>query len=286
MIKRVIGEHIELKEDLADGLGAVIVDRAQLQHVLINLSINARDAMPGGGTLTMRTSERELGERDVARGVVSAPGRYLLLEIADTGTGMDETARAKAFEPFFTTKSDGTGLGLATVYGIVHQSGGHIALHTKPGEGTRFEILLPTTAAGSSATAPARDRDSAALKGDETILHVEDSETLRPIVVKALERYGYTVLSAGNAVEAQRLADEHPGQIDLVLTDVMMPGLNGRELAEVLTAKYPGMKVLFTSGYPSDVVLRDGIAVAEFNFIEKPFVGRELVKVVREVLES
>ncbi|MBI2690985.1 MAG: PAS domain-containing protein [Solirubrobacterales bacterium] len=286
LVTRVIGDHIALRTELAPDLEAALVDRAQLQQVILNLSINARDAMPDGGQITIATSNCELDQIFVENGFVPTAGKYVMIEISDNGAGMDEATQAKIFEPFYTTKSNGTGLGLATVYGIVNQTGGCISVESEPNIGSTFTICLPTT---SLEVAPERAELISAgdtIDGTETILHVEDSDMLRPLVRRSLGRHGYNVLSAANAEEALAIAKTLDGKLDLVVTDVMMPGLNGRELADLLLAQYPNLRVLFTSGYPSDIVIREGIAEAEVRFLAKPFVAKDLVALVRSILDE
>jgi two-component system cell cycle sensor histidine kinase/response regulator CckA len=286
LVLRMIGENIELELRLEPGLATIVVDRSQLQQVILNLSVNARDAMPDGGTLAIRTANVELNKAYAADHLDVTPGSYVLLEITDSGSGMDEQTRSRIFDPFFTTKTEGTGLGLATVYGIIAQSGGHIWLYSEPGMGTTFKIYLP----GVDATVPASPRvapvSSASLEGSETILLVEDAEMLRPLVAEVLRSYGYTVLTAADGVEAIELVERQPGPIDLLLTDVVMPNMNGRELAETLVAGDPRLKVLFTSGYPSDTIIRHGIAEAQVAFIQKPYLADELAGKIRATLDS
>lgn len=286
LVSRVIGDNIELIEEFGPGLEAVLVDRAQLQQVILNLCINARDAMPHGGTITIRTSSCDLDESFVENHLVPASGRYALIEISDTGTGMSPETQSRVFEPFFTTKSEGTGLGLATAYGIVNQTGGYVGVESEPDVGTTFKIYLPTTSKAIDPARSGRSSASESLDGTETILHVEDSEMLRPLVKRALGRHGYNVLSAANAQEAIEIAKSKNTNIDLMITDVVMPGLNGRELAEILVGQNPRLRVLFTSGYPEDVVIRDGISGAKVNFIEKPFLAKDLLPVVRSILDD
>lgn len=283
---RLIGENIELTEDLGEGMHHVIVDRSQLQQVIMNLAINARDAMPDGGKIAIRTSACELDEADVARHFVPEAGSYALLEMSDSGIGMDPADQSQVFEPFFTTKAEGTGLGLATVHGIVNQSGGQITLESEPNVGTTFKVYLPTTLEDVVLAPEAPPVKTARGVSHETILHVEDSETLRTLVARALGRQGYNVLSAASAEAALVLAEEHQGELDLMLTDIVMPGLNGRELAEIMAKRMPGLKVLFTSGYPADMIIRQGIAEAEVDFIEKPFLASQLAEKIRAVLDS
>jgi two-component system, cell cycle sensor histidine kinase and response regulator CckA len=282
LLERVLGEDITLECELDPGLGSVLVDRGQLSQVILNLAGNARDAMHDGGMLNIRTSNVELTE-DAIPGDV-APGNYVLLRVADSGAGMDADTQARVFDPFFTTKAQGTGLGLATVYGIVKQSGGHVSISSEPGRGTTLEVYFPRVdarvAASGAPDAPGM------LDGNETILVVEDTDTVRALVAETIESYGYTVLQASRGAEAIEIAAEHAGAIDLLLTDVVMPEMNGRELAELLVAEYPDLRVLFTSGYPADAVLRRGIAMAEAAFIEKPYPMEALAIKVREVLDA
>jgi len=286
LVSRVIGDNIELVEKLAPDLPAVLVDRAQLQHVILNLCINSRDAMPSGGTITIQTSAADLDESYVQSRLIPVAGRYALIEISDNGTGMNPETLSRVFEPFFTTKSEGTGLGLATAYGIINQTGGHVEAESEEGIGTLFKIYLPTTTEAIEPDRSDRSSPTESLDGTETILHVEDSEMLRPLVSRALGRHGYRVLSAANAKEAIEIAETEQQNIALMISDIVMPGMNGRELAENLVAKNSKLRVLFTSGYPEDMVIRDGISGHEVNFIEKPFLARELLPLVRSILDD
>jgi two-component system, cell cycle sensor histidine kinase and response regulator CckA len=280
LLERVLGEDITLECDLDPELRTVLVDRGQLSQVILNMAANARDAMDDGGTLSVQTENVEL-EALVSRPEV-APGSYVVLRVSDTGVGMDDETQARAFDPFFTTKDQGTGLGLATVYGIVNQSGGHVAVSSKPGHGTTFEVYFPRVDAKILNAVSSAGPE--VLHGNETILVVEDTDTVRGLVAQTIASYGYTVLQAANGAEAIELAAQHAGSIDLLLTDVVMPEMNGRELAERLVAEDPGLKVLFTSGYPADAVLRRGIATHEAAFIEKPYPMETLALKLREVL--
>lgn len=286
LVSRVIGDNIELVEKFAPSLPAVLVDRAQLQHVILNLCINARDAMPDGGTITIQTSAADLDESAAESQLVPAAGSYSVIEISDNGIGMSPATLSRIFEPFFTTKSEGTGLGLATVYGIVNQTGGNVAVESEEGVGTLFRIYLPTTTEAIEPDRAARSAPTSSLDGAETILHVEDSEMLRPLISRTLERHGYKVLSAANAKEAIEIAESDLSSIDLMITDIVMPGMNGRELAEMLVGKNPALRILFTSGYPEDMVIRDGISGHEVNFIEKPFLAKDLLPMVRSILDD
>jgi CheY-like chemotaxis protein len=283
LLERTLGADIEVQTDLDPEAPAVLADRSQLTQAMLNLAINARDAMPEGGRLTIKTGGIELDEAYVATHEGVTSGLFALLQITDSGVGMDEETQRRAFDPFYTTKEDGTGLGLASVYGLVNQSGGHIWLYSEPGLGTTFKIYLPVASATVTADAP--DADVTSLEGDETILLVEDTAMVRELVTATLERYGYSVLAAANGQEALDLVERTGADISLLLTDVVMPGMNGRELAETLLETRPQLGVLFTSGYPSDTVVRRGIADASAAFIEKPYLPDELAAKVREVLD-
>jgi CheY-like chemotaxis protein len=241
--------------------------------------------MPRGGTLSIRTSYAVLDELYASAHLDVTPGPYLLLEITDTGVGMSPEVSSRIFEPFFTTKNDGTGLGLATVHGIVRQSGGHLWLYSELGLGTTFKVYLPVAASSPSSASPVAQGEEA-LDGGETILVVEDNNLLRPIIAEMLEPYGYTVLTAADGVEALAVAEQHPGTVDLLLTDVVMPRLNGRELAERLLEKNPNTKVLFSSGYPADTVIQSGIAEASVAFIQKPYIAGDLLAKIRSVMRT
>jgi len=283
LLRRVIDEDIELVVDLADPLDSIMVDPGQLVQVVLNLAVNARDAMPGGGQLTIRTANVVIDESHAAEHVGVAPGNYVLVQVTDTGVGMDETTRQKVFEPFFTTREGGTGLGLSTVHGIVNQSGGHIWLYSEPAIGTTFKLYFPRV--GLPVVPVATDVEVASLEGDETVLLVEDEESLRTLIAQGLESYGYTVLDASGGPEALRIAAEHNGSIALLITDVVMPGMSGGELARRLAVASPGVKVLYTSGYPADTVVRHGIADQSAAFIEKPYLPDELARTIRAVLD-
>lgn len=287
MLGRLIGEDITLTTVLQPGLWPVTADPGQLEQVIMNLVINARDAMPTGGKLTIETRNVDL-DGSYAQIHLDAPtGPCVMLAVTDTGHGMDEATLARIFEPFFTTKEPGkgTGLGLATVYGIVKQSGGHITVYSEPSQGTTFKIYLP-----ASGTAPQRLAQPQAQPvirgGNETILLVEDDEMVRSLVQRALLRQGYTLLEARWGDEALFLVEQQRGQIDLLVTDVVMPKMNGRELFEQLKALHPRMKVLFMSGYTDDTMVRNGLLAAEIEFLSKPFSPDALAAKVREVLDK
>ncbi len=284
MLSRLIGEDIILSLSLAEGLSRVKADPGQIEQVLMNLVVNARDAMPQGGRLTIETSNVDLDNGYTQYHLEVEAGPYVMFAVSDTGVGMDPDTRRRIFEPFFTTKSagTGTGLGLSTVFGIVKQSGGHIYVYSEPGHGSTFKIYLPV-AAGEAATRVEPTRVPAPV-GTETLLLVEDDEAVRAVTRMALERSGYTVLEAGNGREAIALAARHAGRIELLISDVVMPEVGGREVAEAITAVRPETKVLYLSGYTDDAVVRHGILRAEVAFLQKPFTPGALAKKVRQVL--
>jgi PAS domain S-box-containing protein len=287
MLDRVIGEDITLLTTLEPQLRPVIADPGQIEQVIMNLVINARDAMPTGGTLMIETSNIELNQGHAAAHLDRLAGPGVLLTVIDTGYGMDALTQARAFEPFFTTKdtSKGTGLGLATVYGIVKQSGGEIMLSSQPGYGTTFQILLPasTSEAGEALVAP---ESMVAAGGSETILLVEDDALVRNLVQTVLRNAGYTVLEAAHGHEALAIAQQHQGVIDLLVTDVVMPQMGGRELSEQLSQVRRQIKVLFMSGYTDDAVVRHGLLMARVDLLAKPFSPLKLAAKVREVLDK
>jgi hypothetical protein len=286
MLRRLIGEDIELVTRLSSGLGRVKADPGQLEQVVMNLAVNARDAMPRGGKLILETGNVSLDENYARTHVTVQPGKFVLLAITDTGVGMDEETQARIFEPFFTTKGEGkgTGLGLATVYGIVKQSGGNIWVYSEPGRGTTFKIYLPLVADPAE---PAQAEEIAFLpRGKETILVVEDADAMRKLTCEFLAGMGYTVLEAHDGVDALEKAAQHSTPIDLLLTDVVMPRMSGRELAAQMTERDPGLKVLYMSGYTDDAVVRHGVLDASMAFIQKPFALHALAARVREVLDN
>ena len=283
MLRRVIGENIQLTTTLAGDLGTVSADEGQIEQVIMNLAVNARDAMPGGGSLVMETMNVSLDESYADRHRDAAAGDYVMLTVTDTGRGMDAATASRIFEPFFTTKERGagTGLGLSTVYGIVKQSGGHVEVETEPGVGTTFRIYLPRVAEEAETLNPT-PLGERSLKGSETILLVEDEEAVRGVGAKVLETYGYTVLLAGDGAEALELAQSYPDPIHLLMTDIMMPKMGGLELAERLSALRPELKVLYTSGYND----RGGgaLLVAGARFLQKPYGMEALARTLRELL--
>ncbi len=286
MLHRIIGDDVSVGIRLATDLSPVEADRAQIERVIMNLAANARDAMPHGGALTIETANVDVDEQQVFSHGEGATGPHVLLAVSDTGTGMDEEIVSHLFEPFFTTKAPGagTGLGLATVFGVVKQSGGGIYVYSEPGRGSTFKIYLPVAAVRpDSAEAAAEAYDD---RGSETIMLVEDDESVRELVRLMLEGNGYRVLTVPDADEAARVCTEHPTGVDLLLTDVMMPEVNGRVLAERLGALAPEMRILFMSGYSDEAVHRHGVLGAQSAFLEKPFSERTLARKVREVLDA
>ena len=286
LLRRLISEAILQPVALDGDLANVRVDPTQMEQVIVNLAVNARDAMPDGGTLTIETRNAVVDE--VAFGVdpFLPAGAYVMLAVTDTGIGMDQATRRRLFEPFFTTKPPGrgTGLGLATVYGIVKQSDGSIRVTSEPGKGTRFEIYLPQVA---EAARPLRPTPiSVPARGDETILIVEDEESLRRVAQRVLALAGYTVLEATNGGDAMRLLERHEPPVDLVLTDVVMPGMSGGELASRIREWNPEMKILFTSGYADDAIGHHGVLDEGVHFLAKPYAIADLTNKVREVLNS
>jgi PAS domain S-box-containing protein len=287
MLRSLISENIDLKTAFASGLSATRADPNQLEQVIMNLAINARDAMPDGGTLTIETGNAQLDETYAARHVAVSPGEYVMLAVSDTGHGMDEATKARIFEPFFTTKpvGRGTGLGLSTVYGIVKQSGGNIWLYSEPGKGTTFKIYLPAVdAVAEDLTKPAAA--TAHSGGAETILVVEDDEQVRRLVHRGLAHRGYTILEADRGTTAVDMARRHKGTIDLLLTDVVMPDMNGSKLAETLRRDRPGLPVLFMSGYPDGAIAHHGILDAGVAYLPKPFTTDAVARRVREILDD
>ena len=285
MLRRLLVADVELTTSLDPALAPVTADPGQVEQILMNLVVNARDAMPDGGRVLIQTANAELDDTLVDQQDQAQPGRYVMLSVSDTGCGMDRDTQSRIFEPFFTTKggTTGTGLGLSTVYGIVKQSGGHIWVYSEVGQGTTFKIYLPRVEAEEHAP-PEGAAAVLASRGTETILLVDDEEAVRRPVRKILERTGYTVLEASNGAEAILLCEQHGPSIDLVITDVMMPGMTGGELVQHLHRVLPGARVLFTSGYTDDEIVRRGLLDAQRAFIQKPFTLRALVAKVREVL--
>ncbi len=287
MLTRVIGEDIDLVMVPASGLGAVRADAGQIEQVIMNLAVNARDAMPSGGKLTIETSNVSIDEDQARFHPPLAPGNYVLLAISDTGAGMDSETQSRIFEPFFTTKGPkGTGLGLSTVYGIVKQSGGYIWVYSEQGKGTTFKVYLPRVAELVQAQVAAPKESVVTEPGTETILLVEDEANLRYLARQFLEKQGYRVIDAADGAVAVQIAVAHEGVIHLLLTDVIMPGMNGRELAQRISEIRPNVKVLYMSGYTENVIGRNGTLDAGVRLLQKPFTLRDLKSKVREVLDS
>jgi len=287
MLRRLIGEDIELSTDLNQELGHVRADQGQLEQVILNVAVNARDAMPDGGKFSITTQDLVMAEAETKRySYPFRPGRYVLLTVSDNGMGMDLGTQARIFEPFFTTKEKGkgTGLGLATVYGIVKQSEGYIEVHSEVGVGTTFKIYLPIVEAliEPDSTQPAL---ISSLQGNETILLAEDDDILRILARNMLVRFGYTVLEASNGAEACELARKRTGRIDLLLTDVVMPGMNGRELGERLAQERPDLTIVYMSGYTGQGV-GQGVLPSGCHFLAKPFHRESLARKLREALET
>jgi CheY-like chemotaxis protein len=267
----------------------VIADPGQLNQVLMNLIVNAKDAMPAGGTLTMESAVIEVTPANAAQHVGIAPGWYVQLLVTDTGTGMDRETQERIFDPFFTTKlvGKGTGLGLSTVYGIVRQCGGFIRVDSQPGCGASFTIYLPRMEGAYAETpAPVPEPEPAAARGDETVLVVEDQQNVRGIISEILRRGGYQVLEAANGGDALLLCESHPGPIHLVLTDVVMPGMSGRDLARRIESLKPGAKVLFMSGYTGGTIDISAAPGAGFAYFQKPFTPQSLARKVRQTLDA
>jgi len=285
MLHRLIGEDVEFAVALASGLGAVRADPGQLEQVILNLTINARDAMPSGGRLTIETANVTLDEVYAREHQGASPGRYVMLAVSDTGIGMDEATRSHIFEPFFTTKElgRGTGLGLSTVYGIIKQSGGYVWVYSEPGRGATFKIYLPEVDERPEDLNPATPEPVAG--GGETVLLAEDDPSVRAVASDVLSQKGYRVLRAADGQAALQLAQGQAGKIHLLVTDLVMPGMTGRELADALMVERPDLRVLYMSGYTDDTVVRHRVLEEGMPYLQKPFTARSLASKVREVLD-
>jgi two-component system cell cycle sensor histidine kinase/response regulator CckA len=286
MLQRILGEDVSLVSLTTKSSGRVKVDPSHIEQVILNLVVNARDAMPTGGKLTIETTSVVLDEGYAMNHLPAKAGPHVMLAVSDTGTGMDRETQKRIFEPFFTTKGTGkgTGLGLSTVFGIVQQSGGHIWVYSEPGKGTTFKIYLPRVDAKLDVLNPSVTPTT--LRGTETVLLVEDEEQVRTVVLAVLRRQGYHVIPAQNGGEALLLCEKHPGAIDLLLTDVVMPSMSGPELARRLAATRPEMRVLCMSGYTDDSIVRHGVLESGVAFIQKPITPASLTAKVREVLDA
>ncbi len=286
MLRRLIGEDIEMRFVPGRGLGQVNADPGQIEQVIMNLVINARDAMPNGGVLTIETHNVDLDQHYTFTHATMKPGEYVALQVSDNGLGMDAETRARLFQPFFTTKAQGkgTGLGLTTVFGIVKQSGGGVEVYSEPGQGTSVKVYLPRI--DQPAVAPTETVHETIARGHETILLVEDEEPVRKLVHDTLRREGYKVLDAASAAEARRIVSSYKGPIHLLITDVVMPKESGRKLADQLGPKRPQMKVLFMSGYTDHAVVNSGLLSSDSAFIQKPFTPTALTRKVRDLLHG
>lgn len=286
LLRRLIGEDVQLSVVLDSTISRVKVDRGQLGQVLMNLAVNARDSMPTGGKLTVETRAADLDQEYARLHADVQPGRYVLLSITDTGSGMSAEVKARIFEPFFTTKGigKGTGLGLAVVLGIVKQSGGHLSVYSEPGIGTTFKVYLP--AVEEKVSAPQAAEVGNGGRGSETVLLVEDEEGVRGLAALILKTNGYKVLVAANGKDALRLVEKHPAAIELLVTDVVMPIMGGPALAEALRPRFPKLQVLYTSGYTDDAVVRHGLLQEQVAFLQKPYTPAALVRKVRQLLDE
>jgi CheY-like chemotaxis protein len=287
MLRRLLGESVRLELGCEAGLWPIRIDPSQLEQVLLNLAINARDAMQDGGLIRIDTSNCLLSAAHASSHPDIEPGSYVLITVSDTGIGMDAATQARVFEPFFTTKpqGQGTGLGLAVCYGIVRQAGGHIWAFSEPGRGSIFRVLLPKAIDPDPAQEAVPGSDAVA-RGTETVLVVEDEHAVRTLAVRALTSAGYRVLQAANGEDAIAAAAAHDGDVHVLLTDVVMPGMNGREVADVLTTSRPGIRVVYMSGYAEDAVLRQGVIRDGLPFLSKPFDAPHLARMVRSVLDG
>jgi nitrogen-specific signal transduction histidine kinase/CheY-like chemotaxis protein len=287
LLQRIIGEDVELTMKLTAPLGRVSADPGQIEQVVLNLAVNARDAMPNGGKLTIETANVMLGEDYAAQHAGASTGPHVMVAVTDTGTGMDEATQQRLFEPFFTTKEPGrgTGLGLATVYGIVAQSRGSIWVYSELGQGSTFKVYLPATT--EDLTVPVVSPMSpAALSGTETVLVVEDQIEARSVICETLRRRGYTVIEAVNGPDAIVKGRQLDVRIDVMLTDVVMPGMGGRRVAEVIRVTRPELKVVYMSGYTDSAIVDHGILEPGVTFVQKPFATETLLRRVREVLDA
>lgn len=287
LLERLLGEDITLQTHLSDGAGPLRIDPGQLEQLLVNLSVNARDAMPDGGTVTFETRNVRLDDQVRKLHPEVVPGPFVQLTVSDTGAGMERSVQAHAFEPFFTTKDpgSGTGLGLATCHGIVKQNGGHIWLYSEPGMGTSFKIYFPR-ADGAADESDSPNVVPTGLRGTETLLVVEDEPMVRGVSVAAFRKLGYRVLEAETGQDALRVAADHDGPIDAVICDVVLPDMRGPEVSARLVRRYPRMRVLFVSGYTDNVIVHDGVLEQDINFLQKPYTASSIARVLRRLLDE
>jgi CheY-like chemotaxis protein len=287
ILGRMIGEDIVLECKLNNSTRGVLADPSQIEQVLMNLAINARDAMPKGGRLTIETTDVEFGDHNIDYSKEIKPGAYTMISVSDTGCGMPKKIQRKIFEPFFTTKEKdkGTGLGLATVYGIIKQHNGYIYVYSEPAKGTTFKIYLPVMLDGELAHGEIV-ADAEMPKGTETIMVVEDESSLRKYIIDVLRPLGYKVLGAADGNEALRISADYAEEIHLLLTDFIMPGLNGHEVANTMQKDRPDMKVIIMSGYTDDIIAQHGVLAEGINFIQKPVTVSKMASKIRTVLDG
>jgi two-component system cell cycle sensor histidine kinase/response regulator CckA len=287
MLKPVIGEDIEIVINLSPSAGKVMCDAGQVEQILLNLAVNARDAMPRGGKLVIETANASLDDEYARSRSEVKPGVYVMFAVSDTGRGMDARTVSRIFDPFFTTKSreKGTGLGLSTTYGIVKQHRGHISVYSEPDRGTTFKIYLPLAPDAETIEVGAQ-RASSQMKGSETILIVEDEELVRELTSEALQALGYTILEAGDPAEAKKIGEERDGPLHLLLTDVVLPQMDGKKLFGLLSPLFPDMRVLYVSGYTENAIVHHGVLDAGVQFLQKPFTVDALARKVREILDG
>jgi CheY-like chemotaxis protein len=286
LLRRLIGEDIELRTRIGAGLWPLRIDPHQIGQVVLNLAVNARDAMPSGGILTLEAENVTLNGDYARERPEVAPGDYVMLAVSDTGVGMEASMQEHVFEPFFTTKTQGTGLGLATSYGIVKQHGGHVWIYSEPGKGSMFKVYLPRAGAGDAAAPQPSPRAKSVAGGSETVLLVEDEPQVRAMAERGLRAFGFVVLAAANGDDALALAAAHPGAIHAVVTDVVMPNMSGRELAEVLAEVRPEARILFVSGYTEAVINRHRDLGGDAAFLQKPFTPSSLAQRLRDLLDA
>jgi CheY-like chemotaxis protein len=287
LLRRLMPQNIEMKTFVSKDVAAVKADPGQIEQVIMNLVVNARDALPEGGRILIETSNVDLDSTYTRDHAVVVQGPYVLLAVTDTGVGMTMETVAHIFEPFYTTKESGrgTGLGLSTVYGIVKQSGGYIWVYSEFGKGTTFKVYLPRVKDAVQVLPPSVTSASTARKGHETILLVEDEPDVRELTQMVLSEQGYTVIEAPTPADAERVAGNNSAEIHLLLTDVVMPGISGRELAKRLTGRYPNLRVMYMSGYTYNVIAEDGTLEEGISFLQKPFTPQVLMEKVREALD-